>query len=140
MSAHDLITLCRLEPQNQTYSAPKATTQSSHSDNRGSDNGGSVNRDFDGNILLFKTPAKSKSAARPKAVVVDIRSYEEFRLGHTPGAISVPHDTTFLPDGSLVSQASAKLKNIPRGRVIIVVGGKGEAAPTVSHSCMYTTC
>ena len=68
-----------------------------------------------------------------KAVVVDIRSQEEFRLGHVPSSISLPQSQAFQPDGSLSpSKSSITLSGLPKGRVIIVIGSKGEAGPVVS--------
>jgi rhodanese-related sulfurtransferase len=114
ISAHDLITMCRLETHNLPRDVGVAEPGSS--------------------LLFNRNLLKNKKRVRPKAFVVDIRSTEEFRLGHVPGSVNISCDGSALqPDGSLVqTPATQKLKSVPRGRVVCVVGNKGEAAPIVS--------
>ena len=140
ISAHDLISLCRLEPQTQLYGrVSKSTQQQGSSSNKGSSNKGSSNKGsntgsivMDGNLLLNRTPTKTGKKSR-RAMVIDIRSNEEFRLGHVQYSISIPHSSAFLPDGSLnPGTAASTLGANYRSRVIVVVGNKGESAPIVS--------
>lgn len=88
----------------------------------------------DSSLLFNRSISKSRKKIRPKAVVVDIRCNEEFRSGHVPNSINLPHDAAIQPNGSLTPTAAAqKLKSVPRGRVVCVVGNKGETAPIVSE-------
>jgi len=79
-------------------------------------------------LLLSKLSKKLR-----KAMVIDIRSNEEFRQGHVPYSLNIPHNSAFLPDGSLSSNTAANSLSSNRGRVIAVVGNKGESAPIVSY-------
>ena len=86
-------------------------------------------------MLFRRNLTKSK---RRTAIVVDIRTNEEFRAGHVPNSINIPADSAFQADGTLVpSPAAQKLANTPRGRVICVVGNKGESAPRVSGCVIW---
>ena len=113
ISAHDLIKLCCLESQALGYdNLPKAN-----------------NRD----LFRKKGGVRGPKKTRQKAVVVDIRTTEDFRLGHVPNSISIPETSAFQPDGSLhPSQAVLTLGAMPKGRVIIVIGGKKENVAVVS--------
>lgn len=71
ISAHDVITLCRLETSALHYGNKPIRDSPSR--------GGA-------NPLL----TRGGKRARQKAIVVDIRSQEEFRLGHVPGSINIP--------------------------------------------------
>ena len=81
----------------------------------------------DGHLLLSKFSKKPR-----KAMVIDIRSNEEFRQGHVPYSLNIPHSSAFLPDGSLSSNAASASLSNNRGRFMAVVGNKGESAPIVS--------
>ena len=83
----------------------------------------------------MRGPKKS----RQRAVVVDIRTTEDFRLGYVPNSISIPETSAFQPDGSLrPSQAVLALGMIPKGHVIIVMGGKKENVAVVSKLAQLT--
>ena len=76
---------------------------------------------------------------RLKAVVVDIQSHEEFHLDHLPHSISLPENYAFQADGSLnLFQSALTLGTMPKGHVIVVVGGKKEVEPVVSsfYACI----
>ncbi len=138
ISAHDLIGLCRLEPQTQLYDRVVKSDSQHDAGKGGKDNSGNKSGNaggvvMDGSLLLNKTPTKSGKKSR-KPLVIDIRPNEEFRLGHVPNSINIPHGSAFSPDGSLTSNAVATTLANVRGRVMIVVGNKGESAPIVSYS------
>ena len=117
ISAHDLITLSRLENQALGYN--------------------NIEKSSDDDLFRKKGGVRSLKKSRLKAAVVDIRSTEEYRLGHLPYSLSIPETTAFQADGSLnTSQASLTLGTIPKGRVIIVVGGKRENEAVVSYYYM----
>lgn len=63
--------------------------------------------------------------------MVDIRSYEEFRQGHVPNSISLPHDTAFAADGSLAPSKAAVSLSAVGGKILCVVGNKGDAAAAI---------
>jgi len=102
ISAADLIKLGRLEPLGF-----HSNSQSNHGDG-----------------LL-----RSGKGKRGKAVVVDIRSPEEFRQGHVTGSLSVSQE--FAADGSL-SPGQVSLTRVPRGRVLVVLGAQADTGPVVS--------
>lgn len=112
ISAHDLIMLCRLESQAVGYE--------------------NLPRTNDSDLFRKKGGVRGPKKSRQKAVVVDIRTTEEFRLGHIPNSISIPETLAFQADGSLVqTQSTLTLTTLPKGRVIIVVGGKKENVAVV---------
>lgn len=87
----------------------------------------------DGDLFRKKGGVRGPKKSRQKAVVVDIRTTEDFRLGHVPNSISIPEMSAFQPDGSLhPSPAVLTLGTIPKGHVIIVMGGKKENVAVVS--------
>lgn len=124
--------MCRLEPQTPNFTINREP----QTPNYAMAGEGTKEEELsllDGSLLLHRNTAKTKKKVRPKAFVVDIRPNEEFRLGHVPHSINIPHDAAFLPDGSLVpSQGASALMAVPHGRIVCVVGNKGEAAPIVS--------
>ncbi len=112
ISAHDLITLCRLDPQSLGNHHHSNTTS---------------------NLLLGRGGAKGVKRSRQRGVIVDIRSVEEFRQGHVTNSLSVPQDTAFLADGSLSpSSQGGGLTRVPRGRVLVVMGSKADTGQVVS--------
>ena len=119
ISTHDLIIMGRLESQALGYeNLPKID---------------------ESDPFRKKGGVRGVKKSRLKAVVVDIRSPEEFRLGHLPHSISLPENYAFQADGSLnPSQSALTLGTIPKGRVIVVVGGKKEVEPVVSlfYACI----
>ena len=113
ISAHDLITLCRLETRALGY-----------------DN---LLKMDDSDPFRKKGGVRGVKKSRAKAVVVDVRTNEEFRLGHLPNSVNIPETLAFQADGSLNQQSSLTLGSPPKGRVIVVVGGRKENEPVVSR-------
>ena len=113
ISAHDLITLCRLDNQALGYGNLQLTNSS--------------------DPFRKKGGVRGVKKSRKKAVVVYIRSNEEFRLGHLPHAINIPEAQAFQADGSLNQQSALTLGTPPKGRVMIVVGSKKENEPVVNQ-------
>ncbi|XP_043917233.1 TBC domain-containing protein kinase-like protein isoform X2 [Protopterus annectens] len=69
-----------------------------------------------------KTPLKKTKSGKPKLLVVDIRSSEDFNRGHIPGSINIPFSSAFSPEGELIQcSASATLQSF-RGRAIVIAG------------------
>ena len=116
------MTLCRLESHTLNYDN-QPTFNPAHN-----------------NPLLLRGGARGVKRSRQKAVIVDIRPQEEYRQGHVINSLNVPQLQAFQPDGSLShSQSSSTLSRIPRGRVIIVVGSKGDTGPVVSVGHCHTS-
>uniref|UniRef100_UPI00398F4B54 TBC domain-containing protein kinase-like protein n=1 Tax=Pristiophorus japonicus TaxID=55135 RepID=UPI00398F4B54 len=69
-----------------------------------------------------KMPTKKTKSGKPKLLVVDIRSSEEFTRGHISGSINIPYSSAFSPDGDLIPCASTSLLQSFKGRVIVIVG------------------
>ncbi|KAM4707587.1 TBC domain-containing protein kinase-like protein isoform 2-T2 [Discoglossus pictus] len=71
---------------------------------------------------LSKTSSKKSKSSKPKLLVVDIRSSEDFNRGHIPGSINVPFGSAFTMEGDLLQgPASATLQSL-KGKVIVIVG------------------
>ena len=111
VSAHDLIMMCGLESQALGYN--------------------NLQKISDNDPFRKKGGVRGAKKSRLKARVVDIRSTEEFRLGHLPNSKNIPENSAFQADGSL--NPSLSLGTVPKGRVIVVVGGKKEKEPVVSN-------
>ena len=73
--------------------------------------------------LLKLTEGPSK-----KAICVDIRSAEEFKLGTLPGAINVPAETAFNENGMLTNGTDTIDGARRKGRIIAVVGSDKDRA------------
>ncbi|XP_041040392.1 TBC domain-containing protein kinase-like protein isoform X1 [Carcharodon carcharias] len=69
-----------------------------------------------------KMPTKKTKSGKPKLLVVDIRSSEEFTRGHISGSINIPYSSAFSLDGELIQCASTSLLHSFKGRVVVVVG------------------
>ncbi len=121
ISAHDLIILARLEPQTLGYS------------------GNLTSDPIRDNPLMARGGARGTKKSRQRAVILDIRPIDEFRAGHVINSLNVPQETAFLADGSL-SPSQTQLGRVPRGRVLVVVGSKGNTGPVVrTCTCSSTT-
>ena len=110
ISAHDLIVMCGLESQALGYN--------------------NLQKINDSDPFRKKGGVRGAKKSHLKARVVDIRSSEEFRLGHVLTSKNIPESAAFQADGSL--NPSLSLGAVPKGRVIVVVGGKKEKEPVVS--------
>jgi len=67
--------------------------------------------------------------AKPKMVVVDVRNHEDHNRGAVPGSLNIPFSTAFSDsDGSLVSSPDVNMLNSNRGKIICVVGNRGDSA------------
>ena len=115
VSAHDLIMMCGLESQALGYH--------------------NLQKIGDSDPFRKKGGVRGAKKSRLKARVVDIRSNEEFCLGHVPNSKNIPESVAFQADGSL--NPSLSLGAVPKGRVVVVVGGKKEKEPVVST---HMTC
>ncbi|XP_031552382.1 TBC domain-containing protein kinase-like protein isoform X2 [Actinia tenebrosa] len=77
-----------------------------------------------GNNVQSWTTGSPKKKAKPRGIVVDVRSPEEFHRGQVAGSVNIPFNQAFLEDGALAqSNASATLANF-KGKIVIVMGNK----------------
>ncbi|XP_048467290.1 TBC domain-containing protein kinase-like protein [Rhincodon typus] len=79
-----------------------------------------------------KMPTKKTKSGKPKLLVVDIRSSEEFTRGHISGSINIPYSSAFSPDGELIQCAPTSLLQSFKGRVVVIVGN------IVRHAADFT--
>ncbi|XP_058856344.1 TBC domain-containing protein kinase-like protein isoform X4 [Acipenser ruthenus] len=68
-----------------------------------------------------KTPTKRTKSSKPKILVVDIRSGDDFNRGHISGSINIHYSTAFGPEGELVQCGATTTLQSFKGRVIVVV-------------------
>ncbi|XP_014670716.1 PREDICTED: LOW QUALITY PROTEIN: TBC domain-containing protein kinase-like protein [Priapulus caudatus] len=78
-------------------------------------------------------PARStiQHPARPGALpvlVIDVRLSEDYLRGTVPGAVNIPFASAFSPDGGLVSSSAVSQLYAHRGRLVVVVGNRGNHA------------
>ena len=55
-----------------------------------------------------------------------------YNRGAIPTSINMPYSTSFAPDGSLVPTPEANVLNSNRGKIIVVVGNRGDSAVKVT--------
>lgn len=116
ISAHDLIVLCKLERSSFCY-ANKAPPPKND-----------IN-----NPLLWRK-LHDKEEKKHEAIVVDIRSEEEYRTGHVPHSINLPHTDAFSSNGSLVDNpVVTSLKEQHYGKIIIIVANTNDPGPTFTR-------
>lgn len=72
--------------------------------------------------IYSKTPPKKTKSGKPKLLVVDIRSSEDFNRGHIPGSINIPFISAFSPEGELIQCSAAATLQSFRGRAIVIAG------------------
>jgi TBC domain-containing protein kinase-like protein len=66
--------------------------------------------------------------SRPKIIVVDVRNYEDYNRGAVPTSINMPYTSAFSADGALLPTNEANILNANRGKIIAVVGNRGDSA------------
>ncbi|KAK7791421.1 hypothetical protein R5R35_014447 [Gryllus longicercus] len=67
--------------------------------------------------------------SRPKVIVVDIRSSEEYNRGAVPNSVNIPFSTVNISERILpTSPETAHLQN-NKGKVIAIVGSRGPSMP-----------
>lgn len=54
--------------------------------------------------------------------------------GTVPGAVNIPYSSAFSPDGDLVKSSAVLQLYSHRGKLVIVVGNRGNHVPNVSTS------
>lgn len=59
---------------------------------------------------------------------------DSFNRGHIPQSVNMPFNQAFAPEGDLVACPAVTQLNNHKGRVIVVVGNRGNNAPNVSIS------
>lgn len=89
-----------------------------------SGNDGEVPADTDGFQIIDAQTAKQMMNEHPNAVILDVRSEEEFREGHIPGAL-------LIPDTNLAQRAEEELPD--KDAVILIYCRSGNRSITASH-------
>ena len=84
---------------------------------------------------------KLTEGSSQKAICLDIRPAEEFKLGTLPGAFNVPADSAFTENGMLASHADTVEAARRRGKIIAVVGScKDKAAVEFAERLLQLQC
>ncbi|ODM98025.1 TBC domain-containing protein kinase-like protein [Orchesella cincta] len=65
---------------------------------------------------------------KPKMIVIDVRNHEDYNRGTIPGSINMPYITSFAQDDSLVPCSELSILNSNIGKIIVVVGNRGDSA------------
>ncbi|KAL5477249.1 hypothetical protein EMCRGX_G024018 [Ephydatia muelleri] len=113
ISAHDMILLCGLEAQLASYSQQSVEQ---------------MDRDFAASNPLFGQTVTQKKRRQHKGLVVDIRSVEEFQLGHVPNSVNLPNNETFMADGSFIPSPATSTLLESKGKTLVIVSGRGEGS------------
>ena len=84
---------------------------------------------------------KLTEGSSQKAICLDIRPAEEFKLGTLPGAVNIPADSAFTETGMLASQAELVETARRKGKIIAVVGSaKDRAAVEFAERLLQLQC
>ncbi|XP_013390013.1 TBC domain-containing protein kinase-like protein [Lingula anatina] len=75
-----------------------------------------------------KSPTKRSREGKPKLLMIDVRSEEDYLRGAVGGSINIPHSTAFSADGSLVPCSALNKLNSCRNLVKVIIGNKGRTA------------
>ncbi|CAG7834345.1 unnamed protein product [Allacma fusca] len=74
---------------------------------------------------------------KPKMVVVDVRNYEDYNRGAIPTSINMPYVSSFSADGSLIPTTEVNILNSNRGKIIAVVGNRGDSAVKFAEALLF---
>uniref|UniRef100_T1J4P7 TBC domain-containing protein kinase-like protein n=1 Tax=Strigamia maritima TaxID=126957 RepID=T1J4P7_STRMM len=83
-------------------------------------------------LEVRNSTAKKFKQVKSKLLIVDVRAPEEFSRGAVPDSINIPFQSAFSPDGKLNSCAEVSILNAHQGRIIIIVGNRGNSAVNVN--------
>ncbi|KAI0219641.1 TBC domain-containing protein kinase-like protein [Lamellibrachia satsuma] len=73
-----------------------------------------------------QNPSKRTRCTKPRILVVDVRSYDDFMRGTVPSSINIPFENAFSPDGQLLPSPSVHILNSHKVQVKAVVGSRGK--------------
>ncbi|XP_071848772.1 TBC domain-containing protein kinase-like protein [Apostichopus japonicus] len=76
-----------------------------------------------------RSPTRKSKSSKPIILILDIRNSEDFSRGHIPSSINMPFNQAFAPEGDLVPCHGVTQLNSHKGRVVVVVGNRGNNAP-----------
>ncbi|CAL4121554.1 unnamed protein product [Meganyctiphanes norvegica] len=68
--------------------------------------------------------AHRRAGKKPKLIVVDVRTPEDFLRGTLVDAINLPIDSSFTPEGKLVACSQTEILNSFKGKIIVVMGSR----------------
>ncbi|XP_064636191.1 TBC domain-containing protein kinase-like protein [Lineus longissimus] len=75
-----------------------------------------------------KSPVKKSKSGKPRIIIIDVRSPEDFQRGAIPGSINIPYVSAFSSDGELVQCPAVQQLNNYRSQVKVIVGSRGKNA------------
>ncbi|CAH1778018.1 unnamed protein product [Owenia fusiformis] len=75
-----------------------------------------------------KSPTKKTKNSRPKILIIDIRSPEEYQRGTVPGSVNIPHTTSFSVEGTLNPTPQVNTLNAHRLQVKVIIGSQGNTS------------
>ncbi|XP_021101110.1 TBC domain-containing protein kinase-like protein isoform X4 [Heterocephalus glaber] len=70
----------------------------------------------------FRTPTRKTKSSKPKLLVVDTRSSEDFTRGHISSSINIPFSAAFTAEGELAQGPFTTTLQSLKGKVIVIVG------------------
>lgn len=89
----------------------------------------------------LRTASISRSpTAKPKLLVIDIRSAEDFKRGTVPGSINIPFHNAFNADGTLTSTQMAQVLTNHRLQVKVVIGTLTKTMSEFANSLVALGC
>ncbi|XP_011410154.1 PREDICTED: TBC domain-containing protein kinase-like protein [Amphimedon queenslandica] len=117
LSAHDLISLCKLESRAIGYERVSKTPPNS--------------KDPNDPLLWRDLGTKGRNG---EVIVIDIRTQEEFESGHMMSSYNLPHyEGTFLPNGDLTGSPETACLREREWDFIVILAGKGDQAATFAR-------
>lgn len=89
---------------------------------------------------VTRSPTKKSQNSKPKLLVLDIRSPEEFKRGTVPGGINIPFQSAFNADGTLASAQVAQTLTNHRLQVKVVVGSTVKMMSDFANNLVSLGC
>jgi len=80
-----------------------------------------------------RSPTKKRQSSKPEILIVDVRMADDFRRGTLQGAVNIPFQTAFSPEGELNPCPAVQILNASRGKIIAVIGNRGRNASNFAN-------
>ncbi|XP_074650815.1 TBC domain-containing protein kinase-like protein isoform X2 [Tubulanus polymorphus] len=78
--------------------------------------------------VASKSPTKKSKSSRPKILMIDVRSHDDYQRGCIPNSINLPYSTAFNSDKDLNPCAAVHLLNSMKAQVKVIIGNRGKNA------------